>query len=66
MKLAATLMLNNGIPAIVVCQILGHSKTSVSTDLYGHFIVEMQDDAAILMDEIVNAGMENCVKQNLD
>ncbi len=49
---AASLMLNNGIPVIVVSKILGHSKPSVTLDIYGHLFNEMQDEAARLMDEL--------------
>lgn len=50
---AASLMLNHGIPVIVVSKILGHSKTSITMDIYGHLSNEMQDEAAQLMDELV-------------
>lgn len=50
---AATLMLMNGIPLIVVSRRLGHSKPSVTLDIYGHYLPGMQEQAAILMDELV-------------
>lgn len=50
---AATLMLLNGIPLIVVSRRLGHSKPSVTLDIYGHYIPGMQEQAADLMDELV-------------
>ncbi len=50
---AASLMLNNGVPVIVVSKILGHSKTSTTLDIYGHIIPVMQEQAAQIMDEIV-------------
>ena len=50
---AATLMLLNGIPLIVVSRRLGHSKPSVTLDVYGHYMPGMQRKAADLMDEIV-------------
>lgn len=50
---AATLMLMNGIPLIVVSRRLGHSKPSVTLDIYGHYLPGMQDKAASLMDELV-------------
>ncbi len=46
-------MLNHGIPVIVVSKILGHSKPSVTVDIYGHLYNEMQDGAAAVMDELV-------------
>ena len=51
---AASLMLNNGIPALVVSKILGHSKPSITMDIYGHLYNEMQGDAARLMDQLVS------------
>jgi len=51
---AASLMLNNGIPVIVVSRILGHSKPSITLDIYGHLYNEMQEEAARLMDELVS------------
>ena len=50
---AASLMLNHGVPVLVVSKILGHSKTSTTLDIYGHLIPVMQEDAARIMDEIV-------------
>ena len=52
---AASLMLNNGVPVIVVSKILGHSKTSTTLDIYGHLIPVMQESAARIMDEIVTS-----------
>ena len=51
---AASLMLNNGIPVLVVSKILGHSKPSITLDIYGHLYNEMQGDAARLMDQLVS------------
>jgi integrase len=50
---AASLMLNHGIPVIVVSRRLGHAKASTTLDIYGHLLTEMQDEAAKLMDELV-------------
>lgn len=52
---AASLMLNNNIPVIVVSRILGHSKPSVTLDIYGHLYNEMQDEAANLMDDLTTS-----------
>ena len=43
----------NGVPVIVVSKILGHSKTSITLDTYGHMILEMQEDVARMMDDLV-------------
>ena len=50
---AATLMLNHGVPAIIVSRRLGHSKVSVTLDIYGHLIPEMQNEAAELIDDLI-------------
>ncbi len=50
---AASLMLNHGVPAIVVSKRLGHSKVSITLDIYGHLIQEMQDGAATMIDELI-------------
>jgi integrase len=50
---AASLILNHGVPVIVVSKILGHSKPSVTVDIYGHLYNEMQDQAAQIMDDLV-------------
>jgi len=36
-----------------VSKILGHSKPSITLDVYGHLYVEMQSEAAKIMDELV-------------
>jgi integrase len=49
---AASLMLNHGVPVIVVSKILGHAKPSTTMDIYGHLIYEMQGEAAQVMDDL--------------
>ncbi|MFC1996383.1 hypothetical protein ACFLXI_02090 [Chloroflexota bacterium] len=46
-------MLLNEIPLIVVPRRLGHSKPSVTLDIYGHNIPGMRKEAAAMMDELV-------------
>jgi len=50
---AASLMLKHSIPVIVVSRRLGHSRPSITLDVYGHLIPGMQDEAARLMDEVM-------------
>ncbi|KAA3648860.1 MAG: site-specific integrase [Chloroflexi bacterium] len=58
---AASLMLNNNIPLLVVSRRLGHSKPSVTLDVYGHLISNMQEDVADLMDKITEIKIgSNC------
>ncbi len=56
---AASLMLNHGVPVTVVSRRLGHSKPSVTLDIYGHLIPSMQVEAAEKMDELVLPVMLN-------
>jgi integrase len=50
---AASLLLNHNVPVIVVSKMLGHSKPSITLDIYGHLYNEMQDEAAEIMDKLV-------------
>jgi integrase len=50
---AARLMLNHGVPVIIVSRMLGHSKVSITLDIYGHLMPEIQHQAAVLMDELI-------------
>jgi integrase len=47
------LLLNHGIPVVVVSRMLGHANPSVTLTIYAHTTVAMQEGAARLMDEIV-------------
>ena len=53
---AASLMLNHGIPVLIVSKRLGHSKPSITIDVYGHLIPSRQEEAAQLMDNLMFAG----------
>jgi hypothetical protein len=50
---AATLMLESGIPITVVSQRLGHSKTSMTLDVYAHSTPLKQVEAAERMEELM-------------
>ena len=50
---AASLMLNNRVDVLVASRRLGHSKPSVTLDIYGHLMPGMQHEAADIMDELV-------------
>ncbi len=50
---AASLLLNNNVPVIVVSKILGHTRPSVTLDIYAHVFCAMQGEAAEVMDRIV-------------
>ena len=51
---AASILLNHKIPVIVVSRILGHSRPSVTLDLYGHVLSDMQDEAVQVMEIALN------------
>ena len=60
---AASLMLNQGIPLLIVFKRLGHAKPSITLDTYGHIIPSMQEQAAEVIDEIVTPiRWENCTQ----
>ena len=50
---AATLMLNNNIPVIVVSRRLGHAQPSITLDVYGHLMPTKQREVASLMDQLL-------------
>lgn len=50
---AASLMINNGIPIIVVSRRLGHSRVSITVDTYSHLLPEIQSEAAEVIDNLV-------------
>jgi integrase len=50
---AASLMLNHGVAPIIVARRLGHSKASITLDVYGHLIPTMQTEAAQLIDNLI-------------
>ena len=49
---AASLMINRGIPIVVVSKMLGHSKPSVTLNIYAHCVSEYQYEAVRVMEEI--------------
>ena len=57
---AASLMLNNGIPVIVVSRRLGHARPSITLDVYGHLIPSKQQEAAEKMDELISDFCRDC------
>lgn len=55
---AASLLLNQGVPVIVVSRRLGHAKTSITLDVYGHLIPTMQEEIARMIDNLVTPAPE--------
>lgn len=50
---AASIMLKHNIPIFTVSRVLGHSRPSITLDIYAHMIPGMQDQVAKLMDEVI-------------
>jgi integrase len=50
---AATLLLGEKVDVKVVSEMLGHSETSITRDLYQHVTLSMQQDAVRAMDRLV-------------
>lgn len=51
---AATLLMAENQHAKIVSELLGHSTTAITLDLYSHVTPTMQEEAAIVMDGIVS------------
>jgi integrase len=51
---AASLMLNNGVDVLVVSRRLGHSKASITLDVYGHLIPSGQEKVAHLIENLIS------------
>ena len=50
---AATLLLQQGVPARVAMQILGHSQISLTLGTYSHVVPELAQEAAERMDRVL-------------
>ena len=50
--IAASIMLNHGIPLLTVSSILGHAQPSTTLNMYGHQFGAMELQAACLVDDI--------------
>jgi integrase len=55
----ATLLLQAGVPVKVVSERLGHSKTSLTQDVYQHVIPGMQEDAAARIGAVIDGWTGN-------
>jgi integrase len=52
-----SIMLNRGVPIIVVSKRFGHANPSGKMNLYGHLYMESRDEPARIMDEILRLLM---------
>jgi integrase len=51
--MAASIMLNNGVPVLVASHILGHAQPSTTMNMYGHEFTDQEIKAAEMMDQVV-------------
>ena len=58
----ATLMLTAGVHAKVVSERLGHSSIAVTMDTYSHVLPGLQEESALLLDEILLRGRRSDTK----
>lgn len=54
--IAASIMLNHGIPVMTVSSILGHSQPSTTLNMYGHHFNTANVQAAVMMDDIFDVA----------
>lgn len=52
----ASILLNQKVPVIVVSRMLGHSRPSVTLDLYGHVLWDMQDEASKVIENALESN----------
>ena len=52
-KVEATILFAQGVPIEVIADMLGHSTSRVTSDLYRHRVPELSEDAARRMQEAV-------------
>jgi integrase len=50
---AATLLLRQGVHPKIVAEMLGHSTISMTLDIYSHVIPDMQKDATVALDRLL-------------
>lgn len=53
---AASFLLANGVPIKMIFELLGHSSTSFTMDVYGHCLPKLQQEAATQMDAVFEAA----------
>ncbi len=57
--IAATRALENGVPTKVLSEMLGHSSTGITENIYQHVLPHMQDSAAAVMDAVLGRRADN-------
>jgi len=61
----ASLMLLRGAKPKVISEALGHSSAAFTLDVYSHIMEGMQEDAMVLLDEVLPAGVNKNSVANL-
>lgn len=61
--MSASLLLKNGVPIKVISERLGHSSTSFTMDIYAHLMLGMQQEAASVMDGVLNPVSKSLSKK---
>lgn len=56
--ISASLLIASGVPVRVVSERLGHSRTSVTQDVYAHVMRQMDDAAARVFDDLFHTGRQ--------
>ena len=51
---SASLMLNNGVDVLVASKRLGHSKPSITLDVYGHLLNTAHNEVANKIEELIS------------
>jgi integrase len=59
--IAASIMLNHGIPLLTVSSILGHAQPSTTLNMYGHQFSAMELQAACLVDDIFSRAQPSAL-----
>lgn len=52
----ASFLLAHGVPVKMISELLGHSSTAFTMDVYGHVLPQLQEQAATEMDAIIEAA----------
>lgn len=55
---AATLLLRRGVNPKIVSEMLGHANISITLDIYSHVTPDMQQAAAVIMDDVLLCNEE--------
>jgi integrase len=50
---AVAIMLSHGIPIFVVSKYIGNARLSITSDIYGHLVINSMDGIGDTMDELI-------------